>query len=90
MATGIIQHSTSVGYNYNPSFFELFNLWRAWLLLRAFFLVYKGHFTCVCADCVAGQLCFSCSDIHSDCSTIRRVSKPDPQSLDVWKAVHVL
>lgn len=41
-------------------------------------------------DCVASQFCFPGTDIHSDCSTFRRVSKSDSQSLDVWETVHVL
>lgn len=41
-------------------------------------------------DCAASQFYFPGTDIHSDCSTFRRVSKSDSQSLDVWETVHLL
>lgn len=41
-------------------------------------------------DCAASQFCFPGTDIHSDRSTFWRVSKSDPQSLDVWTTVHLL
>ena len=41
-------------------------------------------------DCAASQFCFPGTDIHSDRSTLWRVSKFDSQSLDVWETVYLL
>lgn len=40
-------------------------------------------------DCFASQLCAYCFDLHHDCSTIWRVSKPDHLPMDVWSTVYL-
>lgn len=41
-------------------------------------------------DCPASQFCLPGLDVHSDSSALRRVSRSDPQSLDVRTPVHFL
>lgn len=45
---------------------------------------------CGPSDCPSCKFCPHSSDVHHDCPTIRRVSQPDSDALDVRSAVHLL
>lgn len=42
------------------------------------------------SDCVACEFYSGFSDVHSDCSSVRRISQSDLESVDVRQTIHIL